>query len=279
MVELENKILKEKFNEVGEEMTRLEAQLDRMNTFTTKLRMMTKLEEHKKNAVLHSELASREFSLEGAAGSEHGMTEVSSYQASTYFPFFEEDSHYILPKLYELERRLKHISRTTSRDELSLHNLYEIVQDQHLLLRSTPSIMPARGWVSSRFGFRRDPFTGLRRMHAGLDIATFKGAPIYAPADGTVTYTGYKPGYGKIIIINHGYGVITRYGHISKHVVRMKDEVKRGDIIALVGSTGRSTNSHLHYEVRINEIPVDPQNFILDEKEPSMTATTKQYSL
>lgn len=283
MVELENKILKERFNEVGENMARVEARLSRMDTFTTKLRMMTSLEDEGRNQhMMGPESAGQPGAAADAFidrgwddgdGHDHG---VSAENASTYFPFHEEDSHYILPKLYEIENRLNQISRSSMRGELKLQGLYEIVQDQHLLLRATPSILPTRGWITSRFGFRVDPFTGLRRMHPGIDIATHAGAPIYSPADGVVTYAGVKPGYGKILVIEHGYGVSSRYAHNSQYAVSTGEKVRRGDVISFVGNSGRSTGPHLHYEVRINEIPVDPSNFILDELGPLSASKAAQ---
>lgn len=102
-------------------------------------------------------------------------------------------------------------------------------------------------------------------MHAGLDIAAAPGSPVYAPADGVVSYAGYDQGYGKLVSIDHGYGVSTRFGHASQIYVQVGQKVSKWDVVAAVGNTGRSTGPHLHYEVRINGTPVDPINFILDE--------------
>ncbi len=102
-------------------------------------------------------------------------------------------------------------------------------------------------------------------MHAGLDVAASPGSPVYAPADGVVSFVGYDEGYGKLISIDHGYGVNTRFGHNSQIYVQVGQRVSRWDVIGAVGSTGRSTGPHLHYEVRINGTAVNPANFILDE--------------
>jgi murein DD-endopeptidase MepM/ murein hydrolase activator NlpD len=102
-------------------------------------------------------------------------------------------------------------------------------------------------------------------MHYGLDLAASPGTPVYAPADGVVTYASYDESYGKLVTIDHGYGVMTRFGHNSQIFVHVGQTVSRWDIITAVGSTGRSTGPHLHYEVRINNVPVDPSNYILDE--------------
>ena len=102
-------------------------------------------------------------------------------------------------------------------------------------------------------------------MHEGLDIAANPGTPVVAPADGMVTYAGYDAGYGKLIVIDHGYGVETRYGHNSEIQVAVGQKVRHGQRIAAVGSTGRSTGPHLHYEVRVNGQPIDPLNYILED--------------
>ena len=102
-------------------------------------------------------------------------------------------------------------------------------------------------------------------MHNGLDIAAAPGSPIVAPADGVVSFAGYDPGYGKLVSIDHGYGVVTRFGHTSQIFVEVGQRIRRRDVIAAVGNTGRSTGPHLHYEVRVNSVPVDPYNYVLDD--------------
>jgi len=163
-----------------------------------------------------------------------------------------------------MQLRVKDVEYKITLQEEELTKLNEYINSQTALLASTPSIAPVTGWVTSRFGYRRDPFTGKRDLHDGLDIATRTGTTIIAPADGIVIYTGYKPGYGMLVVIDHGYGITTRYGHCSKFYVVHGDKVKRGMPIAAVGNTGRSTGPHLHYEVRINGVAVNPEKFILD---------------
>ncbi len=138
-------------------------------------------------------------------------------------------------------------------------------QDQKQLLASTPSIWPVRGYLSAGFGNRTDPFTGLRDFHPGLDISTPRGAKVIAPADGVVVFCGQKNGYGNAMVIDHGYGVVTRYGHLDAFNVRPGQRVRRGDVVAFVGSTGRSTAPHLHYEVWVNDQARNPIQFIIDE--------------
>jgi len=128
----------------------------------------------------------------------------------------------------------------------------------------TPSIWPARGWVSSGFGYRLSPFTKEKELHRGLDICSRKGSPILAPADGVVTAIEYDPGYGKTVTINHGYGLNTLYAHLEKVLVKKGQVVRRHQEIAQVGDSGRTTGAHLHYEVHLNGVPVNPVRYILN---------------
>lgn len=138
-------------------------------------------------------------------------------------------------------------------------------QKQALLLSSTPSIYPVRGLLGNGFGWRRDPFTGMRDFHQGLDIVAPIGTQVIAPADGIVTRIGPAGGFGLSVFISHGFGVVTRYGHLSSIGVRVGQRVRRGDAIAATGSTGRSTGPHLHYEVLVHQKSVDPIKYILEE--------------
>ncbi|GAB4374206.1 MAG: hypothetical protein Kow0062_11960 [Acidobacteriota bacterium] len=137
--------------------------------------------------------------------------------------------------------------------------------EQSERLSRIPSIVPVRGLMGSGYGWRRDPFTGLRQFHRGLDISAPEGTPVRAPADGIVVKTERNGGYGKVLYISHGDGIVTRYGHLSAYKVRPGARVRRGDVIALVGSSGRSTASHLHYEVLVRGQHVDPMKYISDE--------------
>ena len=126
------------------------------------------------------------------------------------------------------------------------------VERTEALANATPSLWPAHGWLSGTFGGRADPFTGERGFHGGLDISLDKGSPVYATADATVESASYTGNYGNLIVLQHGFGLSTRYGHLSKFSVKPGQKVKRGEVIGLVGSTGRSTGSHLHYEILVN---------------------------
>lgn len=126
------------------------------------------------------------------------------------------------------------------------------VEKRQALASATPSIWPIAGWLSSGFGARRDPFDGTQDFHSGLDISGDHGQEIVAPADGTVTGASYTGNYGNLVTIDHGFGLATRYGHLSRFAVTPGQQVRRGQVIGYVGSTGRSTSPHLHYEVLVN---------------------------
>jgi len=138
-------------------------------------------------------------------------------------------------------------------------------KDQQALLSSTPSVWPVRGYLSASFGNRIDPFTNQTDFHPGIDISTPIGTKVQTPADGIVVACGDKGGYGNAIVIDHKYGIVTRYGHLSAINVRPGQKVKRGDVIGFVGNTGKSTGAHLHYEVWVRDQAQNPIHFILDE--------------
>lgn len=136
------------------------------------------------------------------------------------------------------------------------------VERRNALASATPSIWPIAGWISSGFGNRRDPFTGGRDFHSGLDISGEQGQQVLAPADGVVTSASYSGNYGNLITIEHGFGLTTRYGHLSRFEIMAGQRVRRGQVIGYVGSTGRSTSSHLHYEVLVNGQLTNPLNLL-----------------
>jgi murein DD-endopeptidase MepM/ murein hydrolase activator NlpD len=127
---------------------------------------------------------------------------------------------------------------------------------------SAPNLWPVDGQVTASFGERIDPFNGEGAFHSGVDISSAYGSPIVAPADGVVTFTDIMGGYGKAIMIDHGNGISTRYGHLSGFAVTAGQTVHRGDVIGYIGTSGRSTGPHLHYEVRINDTPVNPYKYL-----------------
>lgn len=140
------------------------------------------------------------------------------------------------------------------------------VTRRNSLAAATPSIWPAHGWLSSSVGRRTDPINGGDDYHQGLDISADSGSPVYATADGTVLLAQREGAYGNLITIDHGFGLETRYGHLSKYEVKSGAKVKRGQVIGKVGSTGRATGPHLHYEVRVNGRLLNPLQLLLQQR-------------
>ena len=164
----------------------------------------------------------------------------------------------------DLYRYFKSLDRKSISLETDLSRLREHYTTQSILWAATPNIMPVRGYPSAGFGYRRDPFNGKRDFHPGVDISAPRGNKVIAPADGLVLSAGRRLGYGKLITLRHRFGVTTRYGHLGGIAVKAGQEVQKGDIIGYVGSTGRATGSHLHYEVRLNSRPLNPLRFFRD---------------
>nr|WP_211193679.1 M23 family metallopeptidase [Pyxidicoccus fallax] len=241
----ENLTLRSQLKSVRERIEHIGSTLDRVERFDQKLRAITLLSDPQRNLAM------------GPTQPEAGTTAPTTDTQFTQLTTTET------PKA--LLGRLDRLSAEATRQEQSLQELQAYFQDQKSMLASTPSVWPARGWVTSDFGSRLDPYTADRVMHAGIDIAAPHGKEVYSPSDGTVVFAGLEGGYGNVLVIDHGYGIKTRYGHLAKMLVKAGDKVKRGSLIAAVGNTGRSTGPHLHYEVRVNGIPQNPRKFILEE--------------
>ena len=147
--------------------------------------------------------------------------------------------------------------------ESHLNIVRRTVEKREALMSATPSIWPIHGWLSAGFGVRPDPFTGERDFHPGLDISADRGTPILATAEGTVELAAPSGDYGNLVVVNHGYGLVTRYGHLSRFAVWVGRKVKRGDILGYVGATGRATGPHLHYEVLANGKLMNPLQLLV----------------
>lgn len=164
----------------------------------------------------------------------------------------------------EMHKQVNQTNIAAKKQALDFDNLIKLLEKKRNLLASTPSIRPVDGWITSKFGYRTSPFTGRKEFHSGLDIANKPGTKIIATANGRVSYAGRKMYIGNLLVIDHGHGRVTRFGHLKKILVKPGQEVKRGDVIALLGNTGRSTGPHVHYEVRINGAAVNPIRYILN---------------
>jgi murein DD-endopeptidase MepM/ murein hydrolase activator NlpD len=164
--------------------------------------------------------------------------------------------------LKEMHQELTQLKGAASKQEASLQMLIEYFEDKRSLYASTPSVWPVRGWVTSPFGNRTSPFSGIVKFHEGIDVAAQTGMPIMAPADGVVVKAGFSTGYGNMVEISHGYGIKTVFAHNSRLNVKAGQRIKRGDVICYVGDSGSSTGPHLHYEVRLNGLPVNPTKYM-----------------
>ncbi|MFB3903967.1 MAG: M23 family metallopeptidase [Acidobacteriota bacterium] len=149
--------------------------------------------------------------------------------------------------------------------ENDLRRLQDFYTSRSILLAATPAIPPVHGYPSASYGYRLDPFTGVRDFHSGIDISAPAGNKVVATADGLAIFAQREVGYGRLVVIQHKFGLSTRYGHLSQVAVKVGQRVKKGDIIGFVGSTGRATGPHLHYEVRLNGQPMNPLLFYRDE--------------
>ncbi|MCB0407648.1 MAG: M23 family metallopeptidase [Bdellovibrionales bacterium] len=275
-VQAENSTLRRQFQVVESKLESLETGLERVNRFSKKLKLITNIDDEDRSLKLSVSTNDipDEYSSEGSGDMDFQQREPSA-------AFLKKDSVFMEnPPLDEghgelsievrrdyatLSVRIDRAVKEAQLREQGILQLYESLSERQSLLAATPSIKPARGWFTSRFGYRVDPFTGKPMMHAGLDIAAPPGTPVYAPADGVVSFVGYESGYGKLVSIDHGYGVVTRFAHNSRLLVEKGQKVSRRDVISTVGSTGRSSGPHVHYEVRVHGVPVDPRNYILDE--------------
>jgi murein DD-endopeptidase MepM/ murein hydrolase activator NlpD len=301
---LENRQLKEQVQLFQMKMNTLSEDLRRINTFERKLRVITGLEnsgEEESGSLFPLAPTPEE---EGALAPESTLNldpeKNLPVEEKLSFKEMEETSEFKdlksaydkkiastlgLEKSYTLTRRWSELARRSF--ELSHHyavfdfqysRVKDVVEnienrihelDQHLLdkesiLSSTPTLLPAKGWITSYFGQRISPYSGQLKMHEGIDVGAPYGTKIISPADGVVTFSGEKAGFGKFIQVDHGYGIETIYAHNQSLYVRNGQRVKRGNLLAGVGNTGRSTGPHLHYEIRVNGVAIDPMYFILD---------------
>jgi len=161
-------------------------------------------------------------------------------------------------------RDLEALGQEISSRERSFRQLKDLLEAKRSVLASTPTIWPVRGLITAGYGYRLSPFTGQREMHEGLDIAAPFGSPILATAEGIVSFVGPLGSFGTVVFLNHGHGLTTFYAHASSTRVKEGQPVKRGQIVAFVGTSGRTTGPHVHYEVQINGATVNPLKYIID---------------
>lgn len=226
----------------AEEINALKAELLKLNQF-----------EHKIRVIANCEVLEEPGSLFGVGGAipDDLDTNLSEAEIGASIP-------------QEMRDQVKQLHSAAVKQKNGFEALKAKLDGQVNLLAATPSIRPTTGWVTSRFGYRTSPFTGIRQFHSGLDIATRQGTPVIAPADGAITFAGPEGLMGNMVTIQHGHGIVTRYGHLSKILKKAGDKVNRGEVIAHVGNTGLSTGPHLHYEVLVSGVQVNPAKYILN---------------
>lgn len=274
----ENQYLKEQFKDVEGKLVALETSLERVESFSKKLKLITNVGSADRE--LELTLPMRPDAAPDVPSSSQPSAQSAPQQRwpASIGPiegYFEKDIHNspvqnsgdsvaIQSNYSTISVRMDKVLRGTELREKEALQLWKDLSDKNDILLTTPSIRPTGGWISSTFGTRASPFSGDLSQHKGLDIAADSGTPIIAPASGIVSYASFDEGYGKLISIDHGHGIVTRFGHCSQMYVKVGQQVRRGDIIGAVGTTGRSTGPHLHYEVRLGGVPVNPEKFILE---------------
>lgn len=235
----ENKIVRQEIDRIELEISDLNNLIDSLEIYDKKLRTFASLEP------IDDDI--RNMGVGGHA---------NHYDSSGLLTEVRND-------LVDLSQTLDNLLARSKLQKESFNELLIYLEEKRYLRNHTPSIIPVQGWFISGFGYRIDPFTGQVKMHEGLDIAAPPGTPIIAPADGIVKFVGKNGGFGLTLKIDHGFGYSTLYAHCQRIKVTVNTRVKRGDFIAYVGNTGKSTGPHLHYEVHISQVPVDPINYIL----------------
>ena len=263
LIRAENLELQNRWKEAEQKFAHINEELDRVKRLNANLRHITRLNDPERKLALgpiERPKGSQELVGGGVSPEAHSSlaSEPPMYADGTGKPTRLEGDGDLLHQLDQLDKKVKG-------QEKEARSLKSYFEDQQALLASAPSIWPVRGWVTSDFSVRLDPYTGERVMHEGLDVAAAAGSKVRTPADGTVVFNGVEGGYGRVLVLDHGYGLKTRFGHLLKTDVKVGEKVKRGQVIAQVGNSGRSTGPHLHYEVRVNGVADNPRKFILEE--------------
>ncbi|MBN2359821.1 MAG: M23 family metallopeptidase [Deltaproteobacteria bacterium] len=248
----ENAELRGNIEQISAKLDEVNGTLNRVDLFDRKLREITRLSDPARGLAIGP--VNEPLAVGGAADIEAGLFAA---------PPEPQDPEQQQLEFALLDARLLGLAGEARRQETSLRELSHYFDEQSALLENTPSVWPVQGWVTSEFGMRDDPYTGARTMHLGVDISTAEGKAIIAPANGVVSFAGERGGYGWVLVVDHGLGISSFYGHLKEMLVQVGDKVVRGQHIASVGNTGRSTGPHLHYEVRAHDLPVNPRIYIL----------------
>jgi murein DD-endopeptidase MepM/ murein hydrolase activator NlpD len=226
---------------LSQKITSLQGNLNRIRDFDSKLRVMINLDQD----------GSQAAAPKGGPANENF--------SKGYLPLYRQEL--LARKMHEFLRQLNVEARL---EEVRQQEIMHTLRSNQNILEATPSIWPTSGWVTSGFAWRTSPFTGKREFHKGLDISAPRGTPVYAPARASVTFAGRDGSYGLSIRLKHNASLSTRFAHLNRIAIKSGQEVTRGELIGYVGNTGRSTGPHLHYEVRLNGVPVNPKRYILN---------------
>ena len=270
ITQLENKNtkLENRLARLSHQVQNMENTVQQVSHFSTKLKRITNVNPQDQNSFgkimggeFHSRSAIMALSNQTSPDfSNRSLAQTGDNSApATKTLFFEEQN---------LELRIENLKQKSQLVKQSAWTLYTDLLEKKELLNNTPSLKPVQGWLSSGFGYRNESvFTDHgHHFHKGVDFAAMPGSPVISSADGAVTFTGYdENGFGNLVIVDHGYGLKTYYAHLSSIETKVGTALKKGEIIGRVGNTGKSTGPHLHYEVRIFGIPVNPENYILDQ--------------
>lgn len=262
--QVENKDLKSQLSQLHVKMKRLNSRLHQIEDFSHKIKLIAGLEGHTHSALAMGPLSNPTFPDLSSTFNAKLKGDRTNPRKPSSFPSVS-DSKTLFPS--SVDSIVVYMDRLDKKSKLvhqDITVMMERLYEKRDIISSTPSILPAKGWISSHFGYRQYPFTGEVSLHEGMDIAAFSGTPVYAPSDGVVVFAGYKQGYGKVIVLDHGYEMSTLYAHLKDIMVSKKQKVERKQVIGTIGNTGHSTGPHLHYEVRISNVPVDPSEFILN---------------
>ncbi|NOY70076.1 MAG: M23 family metallopeptidase [Deltaproteobacteria bacterium] len=243
------------------EIVRLKAGVEKKDSQLRLLSMRLKML-NRKMAEL-SDLETRIRTVAGVTPEKHtGFSGVGGEMTDAIDPVRTAAIHYDDLARY-LDTQIDRLQITSAHKSESLKELLNILQTEKEILSVMPSISPVEGGsISSGFGYRKSPFSGKREFHTGIDIADGIGAGVRATADGVVTFSGRRGTFGNLVVIDHGHGIVSMYGHLSKCIVEQGEKVIKGQAVGAVGSTGRSTGPHIHYEVRFNGIPMDAGKYL-----------------
>lgn len=226
---------------LSQKIENLKENLGRIRNFDSKLRVMMNIDQDSGDTV----------NPEGGA--------TPNDFSEGYLPLYRQEL--LARKMHDF---LNQLNVDAKLEEVRQQEIIQQLRSNPTMVETTPSVWPAAGWVTSAFGWRTSKFTGKREFHKGLDISAPQGTPVYSPAAGKIVFSGRDGSYGLSIKISHNSNLLTRFAHMHSIEVKMGQTIERGELIGYVGNTGRSTGPHLHYEVRLAGVPVDPSRYILN---------------